>query len=198
MLALCIQSTSPFPYHVDFRGNRTELPSNVLFMAVCEHHLSRKLLLPRTFVLACVARAKNWWRWRGQTDRDGGWGEWSSISTRWWVYASSLPRGPEAMTSHPSPYALIHFTFISTSNDFAPMKGRERRLRHLLGEKWNLLPAMAIGCALGKRCEGIYSYYWGHAGQEQQSFSPSRVHTLLYAAGTQTDWHMPKRTHACT
>ena len=37
------------------------------------------------------------------------------------------------MTPHPYPYALIHFTFISTSNDFAPMKGTERRPRHLLG-----------------------------------------------------------------
>lgn len=28
--------------------DHTELSSNVLFMAVCEHHLSRKLLLPVT------------------------------------------------------------------------------------------------------------------------------------------------------
>lgn len=38
--------------------DHTELLSNVLFMAVFEHHLSRKLLLPHTFVLACVVRAK--------------------------------------------------------------------------------------------------------------------------------------------
>lgn len=122
----------------------------------------------------------------------------SFISARWWVYASSLPRGPAAMTSYPSPYALIHFTFIRTNNDFPPMKGREEEAETLVGQKWNLLPAMAIGCTLRKCCKGIYSYYWGRIGQEQQSFSPSHVRTLLYAAGTQTDWHMPKRSYMHT
>lgn len=40
------------------------------------------------------------------------------------------------MTSHPSPYALIHFTFISTSNDFPPMKARvKEEAETLVGEK---------------------------------------------------------------
>lgn len=61
------------------------------------------------------------------------------------------------MTSHPSPYALIHFTFIRrTSNDFPPMKGIKEEAETLVGEKWNLLPAMAIGRAPIKRCEGGY------------------------------------------
>lgn len=37
-----------------------------------------------------------------------------------------LPEGPEATTSHPSNYLLIHFTFISNNNDFAPVTGGER------------------------------------------------------------------------
>lgn len=39
-------------------GDHSELPSNELFMAVCEHHLSRKLLLSHAFVLACVVRCR--------------------------------------------------------------------------------------------------------------------------------------------
>lgn len=58
------------------------------------------------------------------------------------------------MTSHPSPYALIHFTFIRTSNDFPPMKGSEEEAETLVVEKWNLLPVMAIGRAPRKRCKG--------------------------------------------
>lgn len=64
---------------------------------------------------------------------------------------------------------------------------REEEAETLVGKKWNLLLVMAIGCALRKCCKGIYSYYRGHIVQEQQSFSPSHVYTLLYAAGTQTD-----------
>ena len=45
---------------------------------------------------------------------------------------------------------------------------------------------------------GVYSYYRGHTGRGQQSFSPSHVCTLFRAAGIQTDWHMPKPTCACT
>lgn len=70
----------------------------------------------------------------------------SSISTMWWVYASSLPGGaPWATTSHLSPYAFSHFTFIRTGNDFPPMKAREEHNESLVGERWNLHPATAIG-----------------------------------------------------
>lgn len=65
------------------------------------------------------------------------------------------PRGaPWATTSHPSPYALTHFTFIRTSNDFPPMKVREEHNESLVGEKWNLHPATAIGPTFRKRCKG--------------------------------------------
>lgn len=132
MLALCIQVMSPFPYRVRFQ----------VITLSCLQMCYLWLFVNITWVENCsclipwarlCGKGINWWTWWGRTDRDGGLGEWPSISTRWWVYASSLPRGPDAMTCHPSPYALIHFTFISTSNDFAPVKGRERRLRHLLG-----------------------------------------------------------------
>lgn len=65
------------------------------------------------------------------------------------------------------------------------------------GEVEPFFPAIAIGYALRKLCKQIYSYYRGHVGEKQQSFSPSHVHTALHAADTQTDWHMPKCTHAC-
>lgn len=79
---------------------------------------------------------------------------------------SSLPGGagwggagegggpPWAMTSHPSPYALTHFTFIRTGNDFPPMKVREEHNDSLVGEKWNLHPTTTIGPTFRKRCEG--------------------------------------------
>lgn len=38
-----------------------------------------------------------------------------------------------AATSHPSPYALSHFTFIRTRNDFPPMEVGEETMTHLLG-----------------------------------------------------------------
>lgn len=55
-LAFCIQATSPISLSCWFQA--ITLPSNVLFMAICEHHLSGKLLLPRAWVLASVVRAK--------------------------------------------------------------------------------------------------------------------------------------------
>lgn len=65
------------------------------------------------------------------------------------------------MTFHPSPYALIHFTFIRNGNDFPPMKGREEDDRGdtCWGEKRNLCPAMSFGPTFGKCCEGIYGYF---------------------------------------
>lgn len=58
-LASCIHSLTML-----ISGDHTASPLNVLFMAFFfpEHHLSRKLLLPRIFVLAFMARAKPWWR----------------------------------------------------------------------------------------------------------------------------------------
>lgn len=123
-------------------GNHTEFSSNVLFMAFCEHHLR---LDCSYFCARVCGEAKNQKKWWAERNKRVVWGERSSISARWWVYASSLPTDPEAMTSHPSPYARIHFTFISTNNDFAPMKGKEGRLKHLLGRsgifflKWQLV-----------------------------------------------------------
>lgn len=64
-----IQPAAPFPYNAD----GSEFPSNVLFMAVCEHHLSRKLLLPHTFVLGCVVRPKADGGGEGKGDRHVGW-----------------------------------------------------------------------------------------------------------------------------
>lgn len=119
----------------------------------------------------------------------------SPISARWWVYSSSLHRGPEAMTSHPFPYALIHFTFISSSNDSAAMKGRERRLKHLLGRSGIFLRWLQFVVLLENAARG-YSYFKGHTGQGQQLFSPSHEYTAL-CNWHSNRWQMPKRTHAC-
>lgn len=130
----------------------TKWASNVLLGSVFEHHFSRKLLLSHNCVSpACGVRAKTG---RGGEGRDIEMCVEVLHQYRWWVYASTLPRGPAAMTSHPSPYALIHFTFIRTSNDFPAMKVKEGNNKTLVGEKWNLHPAMAIGPAFRNCCKG--------------------------------------------
>lgn len=148
--------------------------------------LEKKIAPASHLCVRLCGKGQNWWRWWGQRYRDGV--LMSSISTRWWVYASSLPRGPAAMTSYPSTFAFIHFTFIRTSNDFPPMTGREEDDETLVGEKWNLHPALPIEPAFRKCCKGIYR---GHAGQGQQSFSPFHVHTHMALCS----WHSSRLKH---
>lgn len=75
-------------------SDHTELPSNVLFMAFYEHHLTRKLLLPSNFVLAVVVTAKT-----------GGDGKGRSIEMAVEVSGPPSVPGDEFMRPH-SPEAL--------------------------------------------------------------------------------------------
>lgn len=95
--------------------------------------------------------------------------------------------GPEAMTSHPSPYTLIHFTFISTSNDFPPMKGSESRLRHLLGKEWNL-----SSCTGNHLC----SLKMWQVGYTAITEVTTIIFTFSSKPSALCSWHSKRLTHA--
>lgn len=95
------------------------------------------------------------------------------------------PRGaPWAMTSHPSPYALSHFTFIRTSNDFPPMKVRQEHNRSLVVEvessfrngNWTYFQKMLQ----------IYSFRWGLTEVVWQHILHIFLYTQLHTESTQT------------
>lgn len=115
-----------------------------------------------------------WWVWNqgkmGEGQRQ--WPRWAALHQC--TVMSLCILTPGAMTPHPTLHSLIHFSFISTSNKFFPMKVTKGKWKHLL-KRSGIGYMQQQSLALPKICcKGISHYCEGHGAQKQQSFSPSR------------------------
>lgn len=101
------------------------------------------------------------------------------------------------MTSHPSPYIRIHFTFISTSNDFAPVKGREKRLKHLLGRSGIFFLQWQLVVLLENAARGYIAITEVTQDRKNNHFHLLiYTHCLLQLAFKQIDTYLNLHMHA--
>lgn len=95
------------------------------------------------------------------------------------------------MTSHPFLYTLIHFTFISTSNEFAAMKGSEGRWKDLLERggicflQWQLVVHLEYA---GRGYIAIIKVI--------QNRNNNHFHLVIYTHEALCNWCSNRLTHA--